>query len=84
MAVLSDADRAATWAAMMRDLSVAAESCGITKAQLRAALDAADSWADSNAAAFNTALPAAARNGLTSTQKARLLLAVVRRRWEVA
>jgi hypothetical protein len=46
-----------------------------------AAVNAADAWVDSNAASFNAALPVAARNGLTSSQKARLLMFVVSQRF---
>lgn len=81
MAVLSDADRDVVWGEWMRDVSADHESCGITKAQLLAAVNAVDSWTDTNAPAFNLALPTAARNNLTSAQKARLLMYVVRRRW---
>ncbi len=55
---------------------------GITKADLRAAIDAADDWADANASAYNLALPVAARNALTARQKARLLVFVIQKRWE--
>ncbi len=55
---------------------------GITKADLRAAIDAADDWADANASSYNLALPVAARNALTAKQKARLLVFVVSKRLE--
>lgn len=84
MAVLSDADRAAEWAELMRDLSAAGEPCAVTKADLRAALNAADTWVDDNAASFNAAIPQPARGALTASQKARLLMRVVRRRYEVS
>lgn len=84
MAVLSDVDRASLWAEFMRLLSDTRETCAITKTDLRAALNAADAWADSNAAAYNAALPLPARTALTAQQKARLLLLVIRRRWEVS
>ena len=81
MAILADADRAAVAADLMRDLSDAREACGTLKADLRAAVNAADDWANTNAAAFNLALPLAARTTLTAAQKARLLMRVVRERW---
>lgn len=84
MAVLSDNDRRALWAELMQEMSAGGEPCLITKVQLRAALDAADVWADGNAASYNSALPTAARNNLTGRQKARLLAFVIRRRWEVS
>jgi hypothetical protein len=77
MAVLGESDRVACWAQWMRDNLVAA---GFTKTQLRAAVDAADTWANDNASSFNTALPTAFRNSATSAQKALLLMIVVARR----
>jgi hypothetical protein len=49
---------------------------GLNKAQLQAAVDATDTWIDSNAAAFNAALPLPARTALTATQKTILFVAV--------
>ena len=84
MAVLSDSERAALSARFQSDGSAAREVfAGLTKAQLRAAIDAADSWAESNAASYNSALPVAARTNLTASQKAKLLMYVIRRRYEV-
>lgn len=77
MAVLSDAERVRAWRAWMRRN---AEACGFTKAALRAALDAADQWADDNAASFNSALPTGAssfRTLATTQQKSLLLVYVV-------
>jgi molybdopterin-guanine dinucleotide biosynthesis protein len=83
MAVLADNERLALWADLMREMSAAGEAVSITKADLRAALNAADAWADSNAASYNTAIPQPARGALTARQKARLLTYVIRRRQEV-
>jgi hypothetical protein len=79
MAVLNDADRVSlrtAWAEANR------ETVGITKPELRAAIDAADDWANSNAASYNSALPLPARTTLTAAQKARILAYVVTRRFE--
>lgn len=84
MAVLSEGDRADEVAQLQRDLSAEREPCAVTKAALRAALDADDQWVDDNAASFNAAIPQPARGALTARQKARLLLRVVRRRFEVS
>lgn len=85
MAVLSDPDRVAVWADFMRDpTNIGNGASGLTKAQLRAAVDAVDQWTDDNASAYNAAIPVAARTALTSRQKAALLLYVVRRRWELS
>lgn len=80
MAVLSDADRAACWADFMRTIPAGTALGAITKADLRAALDAADQWASDNAASFNSALPLPARTVLTPAQKARLLAWVILKR----
>lgn len=83
MAVLSDTNRAAVWAKCMQDFSAGREPCALTKAELRAAIDAADAWADANAAAYNLALTVTARNNLTAAQKARILMLVIAKRYEV-
>jgi hypothetical protein len=82
MAALPEADRVAEWAAFMR---APAGGLSITKAQLRAAVDGIDSWADSNAggAVFNAAIPQPARNALSDQQKALMLLRVLQRRYQV-
>lgn len=79
MALLSDADRAALHAEFQRTAENIL-ALGVTKAELRAAVDAADSWIDSNAAAFNTALPQPARGAMSLKQKSLLLSYVVLRR----
>ena len=67
MAVLSDTDRVQCWQDFMRDpANINAAASGLTKAQIRAAVDATDQWIDDNAASFNSALPAAVRTALTS------------------
>lgn len=82
MAVLSDNERAACWAEYMSDVSLARETFGaLTKAELRAAVNAIDDFLNTNAAALNSAIPQPARGQLTTAQKARLLVAVVRRRY---
>jgi hypothetical protein len=80
MAVLQDADRGIAWIDMMQRNR---DAIGLNKIDLRAAIDAADSWADSNAASFNSALPVAARTTLTAKQKALLLMVVVSRRFGI-
>jgi hypothetical protein len=83
MAVLPDNDRVALWAEFMRNQSAEQQAMPLLKAELRAAVNAADAWADANAAAYNAALPLPARTTLTTKQKALLLMYVIRRRWEV-
>lgn len=84
MAVLSNADRAALHAEFMRVFENISNGAGVlTKAQLRAAVDAVDDWAEANATEYNTAIPLPARTALTSRQKASLLVYVTRRRWEL-
>ena len=77
MAALPEQDRERIWRWFMRANS---EPCPFTKAQLRAAIDATDTWIDTNAAAFNSALPAPFRTGATQTQKTILFCWVAMRR----
>lgn len=77
MAVLDATSRARAVAQWMRDN---AEPVSITKAQLRAALDATDQWIEDNAAGFNLALPQPARGQLSATQKTLLFVYVAMRR----
>lgn len=77
MAVLPEADRAAIWRHFMRRNT---EPCAFTKADMRAAVDACDTWVDNNISALNTALPTAFRNNASVTQKAFLLCYVTMRR----
>lgn len=81
MATMTTTDRAAVHADFMRDLSRILEPCGVLKADLRAAVDALDQFLSDNAATINTAIPQPARGGLTTVQKARLLMFVIQRRY---
>lgn len=74
---LADADRRQVWAHFMRSGS---GPDGVTKPDLRAAVDAIDGWVDANQASFNSAIPQPARGALTATQKSLLLMFVVMRR----
>lgn len=77
---LSSADRAAVNAELQRKWSAPALPCSITRADLRAAVDAIDTWCDDNQTSFNTAIPQPARTALSADQKAWLLAYVVRKR----
>jgi hypothetical protein len=81
MAALSPAVRLAIRSAYGDLLSRRRDPFVITKAQLDAAINACDDWIDANAASFNTALPVAARTGLTAAQKAELFSLVALRRF---
>lgn len=85
MAVLPDQDRFDVWADFMRktrtEVTLASEVTGITKAELRAAVDAVGDWVNTNASAFNLAIPQPARGALTASQKAALLTYVVAKRY---
>lgn len=77
---LTTGERGEVNAELQRRFSTDALSCGITKADLRAAIDAVDDWVDANSSSFNLAIPQPARGALTATQKALLLDYVVRKR----
>lgn len=80
MANLSEPDRAEVTAKIQRLPAWAAIPCSITKADLKAAVDATDAWIDSNAAAFNLALPLPARTNLSQGQKTLLFCYVALKR----
>lgn len=84
MAVLPISDRASIHRSFMSDLSSSRNAMPVLKADLRAAINAIDQWADDNLASFNLAIPLPARTALTVAQKANLLLYVIRRRYEVS
>lgn len=83
MAVLPNTDRAELTGDSARLASAERIDLGLTKADLRAAINAVDDWIDTNAASFNAALPLPARTTLTAKQKARLFFLVARRRFDV-
>lgn len=82
MAVLPDPERAALHANFMREASRTRQNLPLAKLDLRAAIDAIDSWVEANKASFNSAIPLPARTALTAAQKAQLLVFVVTRRFE--
>lgn len=81
MAVLPDADRqevARTW---VRKIFVElAGTANMSHADIKAAVDATDQWADDNATAFNAALPLPFRSTATTAQKTLLLAYVILKR----
>lgn len=65
----------------MQDRSAVREVLAVvTGANLKAAIDATDDWIESNQASFNSALPTAARNNLTLSQKTLLFCFVALKR----
>lgn len=84
MAVLSDQERASVSRVLQQDVSSLRDELGsLTKADLLAAVNALDEFLETNKTAINNAIPQPARSELTVTQKARLLVYVIRRRFEV-
>ena len=81
MAVLSGSDRKSAWANFMQQASNEHLPVPITKAELRAAVDAADQWVSDNQASFNSALPLPARSNLTASQKALILSFILQKRY---
>lgn len=82
MAELSDGDRESLWADFMHEVSNENGELGsLTKSDLRSAVNALDTWLNTNAATINLAITQPARSALTTSQKARLLMFVVRKRY---
>lgn len=81
MAVLTVQQRIDCAADWQRNFALG-ETIAVTKVDLKAALDGVDDWVNANAASLNAAIPQPARANLTAAQKARLLVWVVRKRFE--
>lgn len=73
---LTTEDRARVHRGLMRAWSQDQEAVDVLKSELLAAVEATDTWIEDNQAAYNAALPLAARNNLTSLQKTVLFCAV--------
>jgi len=85
MAILSDNDRAAINQLFQSEASAVREPLpGMTKHDLRNAVNATDQWIEDNKASYAAALPAVVRTNLTARQMARLFFRVANRKWEVA
>jgi hypothetical protein len=83
MPALTQTERTRIGAKFQEDASLTREPLGaVLKADIQAAVAAADDWLVANLASFNNALPQPARAALTTTQKARLLVFVIERRYE--
>lgn len=76
MATLPSLDRGKISSGLQRHFSALREPIALIKSDLRAAVDATDDWIDLNQASYNAALPLAARNNLTASQKTLLFCAV--------
>ncbi len=82
MALLDEANRSRVWGHVLRKLALA----GLTKADVRAAVDATDAWIDSAqgatapATGYNSALPQPFRGTANADQKTVLFCYVAMRR----
>jgi hypothetical protein len=82
MAELTTQQRQAVRAAFTDEVSSDRETfAALTKDDIRAALDALDTFLHTNAATINAAIPQPARGALTAPQKARLLKLVITARY---
>lgn len=81
MAVLSDGDRQSGYAAYLGLRNADHDALELTKANVLAAFNALDDLMSSQQSAINTAIPQPARAALTTPQKAKLLIAVLERRY---
>lgn len=80
MATLTAQQRSDIGAALQRWWSRVQQVCAFTKPELSAAIDATDSWIDTNAAAYNLALPLGFRTKASAFQKTILFCWVAIRR----
>jgi len=84
MAILSEVNRKDAHTELMRHQSENRKALAVTKADLKAAIDAADQWIEDNKASFNAAIPQPAKSTLTAQQKALLLQFVAAKRFGAA
>ncbi len=80
MAVLDEMNRYRTWAQAMRDWPATIAMPPVTKLELRAAIDATDSWIEANQGSLNAALPQPFRSAASTAQKTFLFCYVAMRR----
>lgn len=86
MALLDDTNRRRVWAHFMRNLDILGGIPAITKADVRAAIDATDAWIDAASATaapatgYNSALPQPFRGAANLSQKTLLFCFVAMRR----
>ena len=78
MAELSEEDRAEVTQEFM---ALALGPHTITKQDIRAAVNALDTWYNANAAAANQALPQPARSQMTTVDKAHMSTLIVNKRY---
>lgn len=76
MPTLPEEDRRRTWAHLMRNFG----TTSLLKADIRAAVDATDTWIENNQASFNSALPQPFRGTATLVQKTLVFCFVAMRR----
>ena len=84
MAALPDTDRLRIRRGFSQWLSHRRQPFNLSKPDFGAAIAATDAWIDSNAAAYNAALPLPARTTLTPAQKTLLFVAVALTRHDTA
>lgn len=76
MAVLPDNDRQRVATGLARYWSLFRTSVPVLASDVRDAVNATDSWIDSNQASYNSALPVAFESGASTAQKTLLFCAV--------
>lgn len=81
MAVLSPGDRNLGYSEFLRLRNDERDPVEVTKPDVLAAFNALDLFFSNNASTINAAIPLPARTALTSSQKARLAIAVLERRY---
>jgi hypothetical protein len=82
-AVLPDLDRRQVWSEYMETSSVIWESLPAPKQDILDAVIATDAWIENNQTSFNNSLPTSVKNNFTQKQKARLFMAVAKKRFDI-
>jgi hypothetical protein len=82
MPILSNEERAEITRSFMAETSDLGEDLGITKVDIRAAVDATDDWRVANASSANQALPLPFRSVASAAQKSRVMTLVIARAYQ--
>ena len=82
MAVLNASQRLQAYVEWVRDICFRRSAVYGTKDQMRAVVDAVDTWVDDNQASYNSALPLPFRTSASAQEKSEVLMFVIRKRFK--
>lgn len=82
--LLTDEQRKAAWAEIMRSMSRTRTHCPLSKSEGREMFNAIDQWVEDSTASFVAAIPEPQRSATDARFKLMMFEAILRQRWEVS